>query len=965
MRLLISSDLSDLAADLRKNLSGDVRFDDTTRALYSTDASNYQITPLGVVIPRDEDDVIAAHQIASRHHVPILSRGGGSSLSGQTVGVALVIDFSRYIRRVTSINAEAKTVRVQPGVTLAELNKQLTPLGLMFGPDPASASRATIGGIVGNNATGAHSILYGMSSDHVRAMDVILADGTRATLSKDTNYANRADQIGIAYREVQRILTDCKEEIAQRYPKTWRTCAGYALNRLKPEAIDLAQLLIGSEGTLATTLEVELGLVPRPKMTRLAILHFETLRASLDATPPILEVEPSAVELMDHLMLTRARETPQFARQLTFIEGDPAVILIVEFYGESDAELAAKVDRLKVQLQRHHINVPIVDAITPAAQSNVWNVRKAGLNLAMGIKGDYKPTHFVEDAAVPVAHVADYIDRVANIIENAGTTFAIYAHASAGCLHVKPLVNLKSEQGMRQYRQIGEAVADLVVSFGGTISGEHGEGLARGCFSEKLFGTQLVSAFREIKAAFDPDGLMNPGKMFNAPPMDEPTIMRYGGTRYQTLFAPQVTRFSYAADGSFAQAVEMCNGSGECRKTSSGTMCPSFMATRDEADSTRGRGNALRLAMTGTLGGSGVADQRVHEVLDLCLSCKACKAECPSAVDMAKLKSETLALYHDEHGTPLRSRMFAHIASLDALGSLVPGMSRVANGVLTSPLTNFVFRRMGVAPQRQIPLLARQTFRGWYFSRRETTNTDRREVVLFDDTFLNYNTPSIGQAAVNVLETAGFRVVLVNKRCCGRPAISKGLLDTAKSMARHNIAILAPYARRGVPIVGCEPSCVSALTDDYRDLVPGLDAEAVAAATRGFEAFMVELAVAGKLNLIFDKEPRRILFHAHCHQKALTGSEPVKRFLSLIPNATVTEIQSGCCGVAGSFGYEAEHYDLSIKIAEDRLLPAIRSAAPGTIIAAAGTSCREQIEHNAHQVSLHPVEVFAAALNST
>src|SRR5579859_6779222 len=610
----VSSDLSDLAAELRKNLSGDVRFDDTTRALYSTDASNYQITPLGVVIPRDEDDVIAAHQIASKHHVPILSRGGGSSLSGQTVGVALVIDFSRYIRRVISINAEAKTVRVQPGVTLAELNKQLTPLGLMFGPDPASASRATMGGIIGNNATGAHSILYGMSSDHVRVMEVILADGTRATLSKDTDYANRADQIGIAYREVQRILTDCKEEIAQRYPKTWRTCAGYALNRLKPEAIDLAQLLVGSEGTLATTLEVELGLVPRPKMTRLAILHFETLRASLDATPPILEVEPSAVELMDHLMLQRTRETPQFARRLTFVEGDPEAILFVEFYGDSEDELAAKVDRLKAHLKRHGIVVPIVDAITPAQQANIWIVRRAGLNLTMGIKGDYKPTHFVEDAAVPVDRVAEYVDQVAQIIHDAGTTFAIYAHASAGCLHVKPLVNLKSVEGLRQYRQIGEAVADLVISFGGTTSGEHGEGLARGCFSEKLFGPKLVQAFREIKAAFDPLGIMNPGKMIDTPQMDDPAIMRYGGPRYQLPNAPKSTHFAFTADGSFAQAVEMCNGSGECRKIGSEAMCPSFMATRDEKDSTRGRANALRLAMNGALGLQGMGDRRVYNV---------------------------------------------------------------------------------------------------------------------------------------------------------------------------------------------------------------------------------------------------------------------------------------------------------------------------------------------------------------
>ena len=961
-------DLQLLAAELRSHIAGDVRFDDLTRELYSTDASNYRITPLGVVIPRDEADVIAAHQIASRYQIPLLPRGGGTALAGQTVGVALVLDFSRYMRRVTAINAEARTVRVQAGLVLADLNRQLTPLGLMFGPDPASGSRATIGGMVGNNSTGAHSILYGMTSDHVRGMSVILADGSRATLDGPRDYSAAAGLLGDAYRTVAAELVDQRAAIDSRYPKTWRTCAGYALNRLHGDALDLSQLLVGSEGTLATTLEVELALVPKPKMTRLAILQFDSLHAALEATPSLLEVEPSAVELIDHLMLQRTRETPQFARYLTFIDGDPEVILIVEFYGESAEELAGKVDRLKAHMQQHSIRASVVDAITPAQQNNVWTVRRAGLNLVMGIKGDHKPTHFIEDAAVPVAQVAAYVEDVAQIIREAGTTFAIYAHASAGCLHIKPLVNLKSDAGIRQYRQIGEAVADLVVQYGGTISGEHGEGLARGCFSEKLFGPELIGAFRRIKAAFDPLGLMNPGKMFDAPPMDDPAILRFGGSRYQTAFAPlpTSTRFDFSADGSFAQAVEQCNGSGECRKTGSGAMCPSFMATRDEKDSTRGRGNALRLAMSGSLGSAGLASAEVREALDLCLSCKACKAECPSAVDMAKLKAETTAIYHDEHGVPLRSQLFARIARLNALGTLVPGMSHLSNAVLDLPLTHAVFKRIGIAPQRHLPRFADQTFRRW-FERQHVSSVDysRPEVVLFDDTFLNYNTPSVGRAAVSILEAAGFRVTLIDKRCCGRPAISKGLLDLVKELAAHNIAQLVPYARRGVPIVGCEPSCVSALIDDYRDLLPGPDAEAVAAASQGIESFIVSLAEVGKLSLTFDQTPRRILFHAHCHQKALTGSGPVQQFLSLIPQATVSEIPSGCCGVAGSFGYEAEHYDLSLKIGEDRLLPAVREADATTIIAAAGTSCREQIAHSTPRQALHPVELFASALKST
>jgi len=958
--MIQNSALPDLVDDLQKHLTGDVRFDETTRHLYSTDASNYQIMPLGVVIPKTVEDVIAAHQIVAKYGAPILPRGGGSSLAGQTVGAAVVMDFSKYIRKVTSVNAEARRVRVQAGLALADLNKQLAPLGLMVGPDPASASRATIGGMIGNNSTGAHSILYGMTSDHVCALDVITSDGQRVSLHKGQDFSDRTDALGNAYRTVKRLLADHAEQIAARYPKTWRTCAGYALNRLDPAAIDLANLLVGSEGTLATTLEAELALVPRPTKTRLAVLHFKSLRASLDSTPVILETEPSSVELIDKLMLDRTRETPEFARRLTFIDGDPAAVLVVEYYGETDHELAAKVERLKAHMSARHIPTWIVDADSAPMQADVWAVRKAGLNLLMGIKGDYKPSHFIEDAAVTVDKVADYVDCVAQIVKDAGTTFAIYAHASAGCLHIKPLINLKSAEGLRQYRQIGEAVADLVVSFGGTTSGEHGEGLARGCFSEKVFGAELVGAFRELKAAFDPQGLMNPGKMIDVAQMDDAALLRYTPT-YATPHAPTATRYTYLADGSFAQSVEQCNGSGECRKTGSGAMCPSFMATRDEKDSTRGRANMLRLAMMGKLGPDGLASAQVHDVLDLCLSCKACKSECPSSVDLAKLKAETTAAHHDKHGIPLRSQMFGRIAALNGLGAVMP---RFSNAVLSSAPSRAVFKRMGIAPQRGLPLLAPEPFRRWYHRthKHDAQAATAREVVLFDDTFMDYNTPSIGMAAVGVLEAAGYRVRLVDKRCCGRPAISKGMLDAAKAMAKHNIAILAPYARRGVPIIGCEPSCVSALIDDYKDFFPGPDTHAIARQTVTIDQFLCSLADTGSLALKFDGQPRNILFHTHCHQKALIGSASLYKMLTLIPNATVNEIQSGCCGVAGSFGYEAEHYELSLKIGEDRLLPAVRAANAETIIAASGTSCREQIEHGAGRKPLHPIEIFYAAL---
>jgi FAD/FMN-containing dehydrogenase/Fe-S oxidoreductase len=961
-----NSALPDLANELKKYITGDVLFDDTTRHLYSTDASNYMVRPIGVVIPKSVEDVIAVHQIAAKYKAPVLPRGGGSSLAGQAVGAAVILDFSKYLRRVTSVNAEARTVRVQAGMALADLNQQLSPLGLMYGPDPASASRATIGGIIGNNSTGAHSILYGMTSDHVRALDILTSDGERVTVGAGLDFGARADRIGSAYRTVQRLLHEHQAAIQARYPKTWRTCAGYALNRLDPAHPDLANLLVGSEGTLATTLEAELNLVVKPKLTRMAVLHFSSLRASLEATPAILETQPSSVELIDKLLLERTRATPEFARRLTFVDGDPAAMLVVEYYGDSENDLRQKIDHLKAHMQARHIPTWVVVAESAAMQADIWVVRKAGLNLLMGIKGDHKPTHFIEDAAVTVDKLADYVDCVADIVHDAGTTFAIYAHASAGCLHIKPLINLKSAEGLRQYRQIGEAVADLVVRFGGTTSGEHGEGLARGCFSEKVFGPELVGAFRELKAAFDPDNRMNPGKMIDVPGMDDPAILRYTPL-YETPYAPQKPRFSYTADGSFAQSVEQCNGSGECRKTGTGVMCPSFMATRDEKDSTRGRANLLRLAMMGKVDPQGLASEQVHDVLDLCLSCKACKAECPSSVDLAKLKSEALASYQDTHGIPLRSRLFANIAALNTIGAVWP---QFTNTVLTSAPARAAFDRIGIAPKRGLPLLAPQPFRRWYYRKHQSQAQEsatqasmlQGEVVLFDDTFMNFNDPTIGQAAVKVLGAAGLRVRLVDKRCCGRPAISKGMLDMAQAMARHNVAILAPYARRGVPIVACEPSCVSALTDDYRDLVPGTDAELVAAASMTIDAYIVRLAESNKLNLQFDGRPRHILFHSHCHQKALSGTGSIRRLLGLIPNTTIEEIQSGCCGVAGSFGYEAEHYDISIKIGEDRLLPKVREAPSSTIIVATGTSCREQIEHGTTRRALHPIEVFYNAL---
>ncbi len=924
-----------------------VAFDYMTRLLYSTDASNYQIMPIGVVFPHDADDVVAVHEIANQHAVPILPRGGGSSLAGQTVGPAIVMDFSRHMRRIRAIHAEQQSVTVEPGCLLGGLNRQLAGLDLMFGPDPASADRATIGGCIGNNATGAHSILYGLTADHIRRLEVVLASGKKVWLdAADPDLQAIRDQVA-ALRRAHAI------EIQTRYPKTFRTVAGYALDKIDPANVNLNWLLAGSEGTLATITAAELALVPAQsaQKRRLALVHFDTLRAALEATPRILDIGPSAIELLDKFLMDKTRLQPEYAKHLTFVNGDPAAILIVEFYGETEADLKAKVDTLLRLLRREKHYGVVTQAISPAEQHNVWKVRKAGLGLLMSERREDKPTAFIEDAAVPVEQLANYVDDIHQIVGDAGTTYAIYAHASAGCLHIRPLIDLKTTIGREQYRQIAEAATQAAIKYAGTITGEHGQGIARGEFTEKLFGTHLMSAFREIKHAFDPHNRMNPGKIVDTPRLDDEQFLRYTPA-YRII--PHHTRFDWSADGGLAGAAEMCNGAGVCRKEDSGTMCPSYMATRDEAHATRGRANALRLALSGHLPDN-LGDRALHGVYDLCLACKACKVECPSSVDVARMKAEFQAIYHDTHGIPLNSRLVANIHRINALGSLMPG---VLNAIMRSPIGLRAAGWVGLPYERPLPRIAQQRFTQLVpRSKKQHITPDAWLVV---DTWTEYNHPAIGQALLHCADTLGLEMGILRlpgEGCCGRPAISKGLLDQAKRMAHSNIQGLD--AHDPTPLIFLEPSCQSAFTDDYLTLVePALQERAQQIAKRCISA------ESWLLDQIQAKQPGwhnpagEILLHGHCHQKALWGTDRARALLEQIPEARVREIDSGCCGMAGSFGYE--HPALSQKIAENRLLPTIR-AHPNAQIAAPGTSCRVQI-HEAGLPAQHPVEIIAHAL---
>ncbi len=978
--------LADFLNDLGKRVAGDLRTDRYNRILYSTDASIYQVMPHGVLIPKTTDDVQATVEMAAEYGVPLVPRTGGSSLVGQAVGEALIIDFTRHLDQILELNEEEKWVRVQPGIVLDALNIYLRPYGLQFGPDPASSDRAAMGGIVSNNSTGAHSILYGMTADHLLEVNVLLDDGSRAHFrplewgngsSELDQYLAKSGREGEIYRRINALVSDPANQqiIVAGTPRQWRRCGGYNLDRFvdnpslnfkwpRDPRFNLARLISGAEGTLAVINDLKLNLVPRPKQTALAIVHFDNLYTALSAVPDILQVGPSAIELLDNLGLTLCRDVPEYSRLLqTFLHGQPNCVLITEFYGESDAELRDKVQKLEEHLQQQQVGaMAVTKAFEPALQANVWKVRKVGLGLMMSIKGDHKPIPFIEDAAVPPEHLAEYVTRLEQFCNDLGTNVAYYAHASAGCIHIRPLINAKLASEVAKMPQIVEFAVGMLGDYGGSLSSEHGDGRARSWINERFFGSELFGLYKQAKQIFDPQDIFNPGNIVDPGPMTE--NLRFGA-EYQAI---QLTPYlDFSEDGGFDRAVEMCNGAGICRKRTTGAMCPSFMVTREEEHSTRGRANLLRAALSGELPPEELSGPRLYEALDLCVECKSCKAECPSAVDMAKIKFEYLAHYYEANGIPLRTRLFANIGSLSGMGS--GSLSGLASAAMGNGLSRSLLRSLGITDQRALPTLARDPLPDWFKRRKAAKQQNGAaagdRVVLFHDPFTNYNTPEVGIAAIEFLEAAGYEVVWPDHEGDGRPFISKGLVKEAKQMADATLAVLAPLAEQGLPIVGVEPSSLLSLRDDYFYLLPGDPrVPMVAEHAYTFEEFVAQLAEDDQLSLTFTDEARHVLLHGHCHQKALVGTGPAVRALTLPPNYTLTEVDSSCCGMAGSFGYEAEHYEISMRMAERRLLPAVREADAATIVVAAGISCRQQIKHGAGRQALHPAQVLRDALVS-
>jgi FAD/FMN-containing dehydrogenase/Fe-S oxidoreductase len=948
---------TDLERRLSAELGGDVAFDEYTRTLFARDASMYSMMPRGVVFPRDANVVATTIAIASEFDVPVLARGAGTSLAGQTVGPGIVLDFSRHMNKIRHLDPEARTALVEPGVVQDQLNRAAARHGLMFGPDTSTSNRATIGGMIGNNSAGSGSIRYGMTIDHVRELDVVLSDASTAHFGPTPPTEGLAGRIARELPELARANADA---IATGFPKFWRRAGGYRLDRVPAAGpLDLATFVVGSEGTLVVATSALVGLVPKPKRMVIAVGHFDSVLAAIAATEDALSCDPSGVELMDRTILDLSRAKIEYASLGTILDGDPDALLFVSFTGDDEAELVGRLDRLAALWARHRHGYHTLRAITPEQQDALLKVRKSSLGLLMAASvGARRPLAFIEDTAVDPVHLADYTARFKAILDRHELTAGFYGHCSVGCLHIRPFVDLTDPNGVATMRAVAEEIKDLVAEYGGANSSEHGDGLARSEFNREIFGEPLYEAMRRVKALFDPENRLNPGKIVDAPAMTEhlrdPALPP----------APEFrTRLSFSVVGGMRGAADRCMNIGLCRKSGNGAMCPSYMATLREEDSTRGRANALVKALSEPDPRAALGDGRLHEILDLCLMCKACRSECPLGVDMAALKSETLSHHHDRHGVPLRSRVFGAIRTLNGLGS---AMAPIANVVgRTSFVRRGLERFIGITAKRPLPEFAGRNLLRRFRDRAPVTAARTQGSVTFlADSFTTFTEPDIGSAAIELLERAGWDVRLAGTGCCGRASLSKGLVDDAKNKARSLHERLSS-TEPGSPIVGCEPSCLLTLRDEHLALLPDDDAvRDVAGRVRQVEELLVEAIDDGRLRLREDSwlAGRKLLFHGHCHQKAEVGTAATMALLRRIPGVTVTELDAGCCGMAGSFGFEAEHYEMSMTVGSDRLFPAINAQLQDTVIVATGVSCRQQIRHGTSRESWHPVRLLREAV---
>ena len=967
---------------LKADLSGEVWFDRFTRGRYATDASHYQIEPVGVVAPRTIEEAERAIGIARAEGATVLARGGGTSQAGQTVGQSLVVDCSKYLTRTLDLDVKRKRCTVEPGIVLDDLNRQLKPHGLWFPVDISTSSRATIGGMTGNNSCGGRSMRYGTTRDNVVSIEAILADGTLGHFGRIGGNINDVppilrplakDLLAIGERE--------KDEIAERFPKVPRRVGGYNLDALVPgkNDINLAHVLVGSEGTLGFSTRIELMLSPLLGRRAVGAVHFGSFRAAMETTRNIVHLLPIGVELIDRTLIELARAIPIFRPTLDkFVRETPEAILLVEF-GEEDHEENLR----RLQMLKHTIgdlgfawDKPgdkwggVVEVLSPDLQAAITDVRTSGLNIMMSMKEEGKPVSFVEDCAVPLEHLADYTSRLTQVFEKHGTRGTWYAHAGAGCLHVRPILNLRQDKDVHAMREIAEEAFAMVREYKGSHSGEHGDGLVRSEFNEPMFGSRLARAFEEVKDRFDPNGLYNPGKVVRPPKFDDRSLFRYAPGYHGEDIATHLDWSAYpGSGGGFQGAIEMCNNNGACRKLSGGVMCPSYRVTRDERDVTRGRANTLRLAVAGQLGKDALASKEMAETLKLCVSCKACRRECPTGVDMARMKIETQAARAAKRGYSLRDRLVGWLPRYAARAAQRPWLANLRN---RSPTVRDIAGYLtGFAPKRTLPQWREDIYRDradWSYAANAKGDTGR-DVVLFADTFNRYFERENLEAAVAVLAAGGYRVHSVlpadddeRPLCCGRTFLSIGNVTEAKREMERTLKALAPYLERGMPVIGLEPSCLLGFRDEMPALIKSDEAKTLAGKALLFEEFLALEKKEGRLNLPLGALPKKALLHGHCHQKAFDAMGAVETALRLVPELAVETIESSCCGMAGAFGYDADTIDVSMKMGELSLLPAVRKAAGDTLIVADGTSCRHQIHDGAAREALHVARVLAMSV---
>lgn len=967
--------------NLKNSIEGTLHTDHTLRTLYATDASAYREMPLAVAVPKTKDDIRKIIDFARENKVGIVPRAAGTSLAGQVVGNGIIVDISQNFTQILEINKENHFAIVQPGVIRDDLNHHLKPYHLFYGPETSTSNRCMIGGMVGNNACGARSVVYGSAREHLISIKGFLADGNEVefgSLTKQEFEDKCAGKNGIGeleksiYQHAKLILESesNRKLFEENYPKKSipRRNTGYALDLLADtepfgdfnEKFNFCKLIAGSEGTLFFAAEIKLNLVPALKpFAGLVCVHFNSINESLRANLEALKFNPDSVELIDHYILECTKENIEQSKNRFFVEGDPAAILVVEFLKDSADEVLETAKQLEVQLRSMNLgyHFPVV---LGEDTSKVWNLRKAGLGLLSNIPGDAKAVAVIEDTAVDVNDLPNFIDDFNKVLEKRGLHCVHYAHAATGELHLRPILDLKTKEGTKLFRTIATDIAHLVKQYKGSLSGEHGDGRLRGEFIPFMLGQEIYDLFKEVKHTWDPWNIFNPGKIVNTPPMD--TFLRY--TPGQVT--PELeTMLDFSQNEGIVRAAEMCNGSGDCRKTeiSGGTMCPSYMATRNEKDTTRARANILRETITHTEKANPFDNKQIMEVMDLCLSCKGCKSECPSNVDVAKLKAESAYQYYKINGIPLRNKIIGNTTKINKLFSRTPWLY---NNMMAGPTGRTIKKLSGFSTKRKLPKLANQTFDNWFKKYEQKGEFKNGEVHLFNDEFLNYNDVHIGKTAVLLLNCLGYKVIVPKLVESGRTYLSKGMLKEAQKLAEKNVFRLKEFADSNKRLIGIEPSAILSFRDEYLDLCRGElkeTAEQLSKKTFLIEEFLAQEMDAGKISsLQFTENTERVRMHGHCFQKALSSLVPLKKILSLPKNYTVLNIPSGCCGMAGSFGYEKEHYDISMKVGELVLFPTIRKEELTTIISASGTSCRHQISDGTNREAKHPVEILYEAL---